>query len=149
MQAIEDLAHANKFRVCPEFVGHGVGRFFHSAPLILPVHSDMPDTMQVGCFAHRALPLVWLLRRLLVETTGTRLLLCGDNAACTAPDWLAVACQAHQLLAAGGADVHCGADSGGAERSLQDVEGQLDHRRQGRRPCCTVGAHTPRHTHRA
>ena len=47
-QAMEDLAHANKFRVCPEFVGHGVGRWFHSAPMVLPVASRMPDVMQVG-----------------------------------------------------------------------------------------------------
>ena len=45
-QAIEDLAHANKYKVCPEFVGHGVGRWFHAAPLVLPVGSDLPDTMQ-------------------------------------------------------------------------------------------------------
>ena len=47
-QAMEDLAHASKYRICPEFVGHGVGRWFHSAPMVLPVASKMPDTMQVS-----------------------------------------------------------------------------------------------------
>ena len=48
VQVMEDLAHANKYRICPEFVGHGVGRWFHSAPMVLPVASKMPDTMQVS-----------------------------------------------------------------------------------------------------
>ena len=39
MQAIHNLADRMKVSVCPDFVGHGVGQFFHAQPVVAPVRN--------------------------------------------------------------------------------------------------------------
>ena len=47
-QAIQECAQRHKLNVVPDFVGHGVGRIFHSDPYVIPVRNREPGIMQVG-----------------------------------------------------------------------------------------------------
>lgn len=45
---IQEIADANKLGVIREYVGHGVGRLFHSAPTILHYRNGAPGIMQLN-----------------------------------------------------------------------------------------------------
>ena len=45
---IETHASSQGFTVCPRFIGHGIGRDFHTAPEILHFRNDQPGFMQAG-----------------------------------------------------------------------------------------------------
>lgn len=47
-RAIEATAKQHKLNVIPDFVGHGVGRIFHSQPFVFPCYNNSHDIMQVG-----------------------------------------------------------------------------------------------------
>lgn len=47
-QAIEATAKQHKLNVIPDFVGHGVGRIFHSQPFVFPCYNNSHDIMQVN-----------------------------------------------------------------------------------------------------
>lgn len=44
---INDIADAHKYGVVKEYVGHGVGRSFHSAPTITHYRNNNPGVMQL------------------------------------------------------------------------------------------------------
>ncbi|XP_062336957.1 methionine aminopeptidase 1D, mitochondrial [Osmerus eperlanus] len=45
---ISDIAHSNGFRVCPYFIGHGIGSYFHGHPEIWHHANDNDMTMEEG-----------------------------------------------------------------------------------------------------
>ena len=45
---MHNLADRHRVSVCPDFIGHGVGKSFHANPLVVPVRNRNRDKMQVG-----------------------------------------------------------------------------------------------------
>ncbi len=48
MQAVQRIASQHKYGIVKDFVGHGVGRVFHAAPLVHHTRNMESDTMHVG-----------------------------------------------------------------------------------------------------
>jgi len=47
LQTIHHIADNHNYGVIKEYVGHGVGRRFHSAPTINHTRNNMPGTMKL------------------------------------------------------------------------------------------------------
>ena len=48
MQAVQRIASQHKYGIVKDFVGHGVGRVFHAAPLVHHTRNMESDVMHVG-----------------------------------------------------------------------------------------------------
>lgn len=48
LQTIADIAERHKVQICPDFVGHGVGRSFHCEPAVFPTRNRNRSQMSVG-----------------------------------------------------------------------------------------------------
>eukprot|EP00967_Tisochrysis_lutea_P019027 scaffold21609_cov19-Tisochrysis_lutea.AAC.2 len=80
LQAIHHIADNHYYGVIKEYVGHGVGRRFHSAPTINHTRNNLPGNMQLWqkhegsrseCIRDGPARLAPSLKKLCVEVTGT------------------------------------------------------------------------------
>ncbi|XP_026461858.1 methionine aminopeptidase 1D, mitochondrial-like [Ctenocephalides felis] len=47
-QVVENFAKSHELTVCPAFLGHGIGQYFHGAPDIFHCRNSYPGTMEPG-----------------------------------------------------------------------------------------------------
>ncbi|EFJ32990.1 hypothetical protein SELMODRAFT_439350 [Selaginella moellendorffii] len=47
-ETINEIADRYNYGIVRDFLGHGIGRYFHSAPAIIPYRNRIPGKMQVG-----------------------------------------------------------------------------------------------------
>jgi hypothetical protein len=68
-KVIHAIADKHKYGIIRDFVGHGVGQLFHSAPTIVHYRNNYPGVMQVGSAQHDACKsssvMIWQIRWLL------------------------------------------------------------------------------------